>query len=253
MSEIIGNTIATPNPRPDWNQKDETKADYIKNKPTVLTEQDVIDLIGEHGDDAQIQSDWNQADDTKLDYIKNKPEEINYLKGVTSNIQTQLDGKALETHAHTKSDIGLSEVENKSSATIRGELTKENVTNALGYTPPVTDTVYDDTAIKNSINNKADKNSPDFTGTAVFTGPSTEVQHGLNIYKPSGEEDRSFLSMNRLGGSLVGAHSVALGYACAATSYSSIAAGHFANAGSGSVYGQTALGRFNKNDSNTNQ
>lgn len=33
MAIIIGNTTATPNPRPDWNQTDATKADYIKNKP----------------------------------------------------------------------------------------------------------------------------------------------------------------------------------------------------------------------------
>jgi hypothetical protein len=37
MPKIIGNTTATPNPRPDWNQTDETKADYIKNKPTLAT------------------------------------------------------------------------------------------------------------------------------------------------------------------------------------------------------------------------
>lgn len=35
MAKIIGNTTATPNPRPDWNQTDETKADFIKNKPIV--------------------------------------------------------------------------------------------------------------------------------------------------------------------------------------------------------------------------
>lgn len=35
MREIIGNTTATPNPRPDWNQTDSTKADYIKNKPEL--------------------------------------------------------------------------------------------------------------------------------------------------------------------------------------------------------------------------
>lgn len=35
MAKIIGNTTATPNPRPDWNQTDETKADYIKNKPKL--------------------------------------------------------------------------------------------------------------------------------------------------------------------------------------------------------------------------
>lgn len=38
-------------------------------------------------------------------------------------------------HNVTKSDIGLSDVENKSSETIRGEITKDNVISALGYTP----------------------------------------------------------------------------------------------------------------------
>lgn len=42
--------------------------------------------------------------------------------------------------ALAKGDIGLGNVENKSSATIRGELTKSNVTTALGYTPPTSDT-----------------------------------------------------------------------------------------------------------------
>jgi hypothetical protein len=41
-----------------------------------------------------------------------------------------------------KGDVGLGNVENKSSATIRGELTKSNVTTALGYTPPTTNTTY---------------------------------------------------------------------------------------------------------------
>lgn len=43
-------------------------------------------------------------------------------------------------HKTTKTDLGLGNVENKSSATIRGELTKANVTTALGYTPPTIDT-----------------------------------------------------------------------------------------------------------------
>lgn len=45
-------------------------------------------------------------------------------------------------HGVTKAQIGLGNVENKSSATIRGELTKANVTSALGYTPPTTNTTY---------------------------------------------------------------------------------------------------------------
>ena len=70
-------------------------------------------------------------------------EELNYVDGVTSNIQTQLNNKAASTHNHTasqitdlsKSSVGLGNVENKSSATIRSEITSGNVTTALGFTP----------------------------------------------------------------------------------------------------------------------
>lgn len=51
-------------------------------------------------------------------------------------------GNTSNPHNVTKSQIGLGNVENKSSATIRGELTKDNVTSALGYTPPTTNTTY---------------------------------------------------------------------------------------------------------------
>lgn len=56
---------------------------------------------------------------------------------------TTVNGHALSDDVTvTKSDVGLGNVENKSSATIRGELTKANVTDALGYTPPTSDTTY---------------------------------------------------------------------------------------------------------------
>lgn len=38
MTKIIGNTTATPYPRPDWEQNDPTKADYIKNKPSKVSQ-----------------------------------------------------------------------------------------------------------------------------------------------------------------------------------------------------------------------
>ena len=49
--------------------------------------------------------------------------------------QFTFDGSAAKTVNITKSSIGLGNVENKSSATIRGELTSSNVTTALGFTP----------------------------------------------------------------------------------------------------------------------
>ena len=45
------------------------------------------------------------------------------------------NGAAAKTVDITKSALGLGNVENKSSATIRGELTSANVTTALGFTP----------------------------------------------------------------------------------------------------------------------
>lgn len=48
-SVIIGSTTATPNYNPNWTQDDETKADYIKNKPIILSEEDVLELIKNNG------------------------------------------------------------------------------------------------------------------------------------------------------------------------------------------------------------
>ena len=72
MHEIIGNTTATPNPRPDWNQVDETKADYIKNKPTLGAPNGVATLDeGGKVPKAQLPDDIGgvSSDDLK-DYVK---------------------------------------------------------------------------------------------------------------------------------------------------------------------------------------
>lgn len=55
-----------------------------------------------------------------------------------NTVNTNLSNHKANTgnpHSVTKSQIGLGNVENKSSATIRGELSSSNVTTALGYTP----------------------------------------------------------------------------------------------------------------------
>ena len=65
--------------------------------------------------------------------------------GAQKNTVTGIKGDAETAYRQgnvniTKENIGLSNVENKNSDTIRNELTKENVTKALGYTPPKQDT-----------------------------------------------------------------------------------------------------------------
>lgn len=55
------------------------------------------------------------------------------INGTTSDVVTA---------STLKTAMALNNVENKSSATIRGELTKSNVTTALGYAPPSINTTY---------------------------------------------------------------------------------------------------------------
>lgn len=76
-------------------------------------------------------------------------------------------------HGVTKSQVGLGNVENKSSATIRGELTKGNVTTALGFTPAnQTDMTNAQDAITQLNSDKTWKRIFDGKLSEEFTVPS---------------------------------------------------------------------------------
>lgn len=82
------------------------------------------------------------ADKTKLDGVStgaNKAEQSSTngnikIDGVEKVVYTH-PGSGTNPHGTTKADVGLGSAENKSSATIRGELTSANVTTALSFTP----------------------------------------------------------------------------------------------------------------------
>lgn len=61
----------------DWSQSDNTKVDYIKNKPnlaSVATSGDYDDLTNKPTiPPAQVQSNWNESDTSSKSYIQNKP------------------------------------------------------------------------------------------------------------------------------------------------------------------------------------
>ena len=78
-------------------------------------------------------------------------------------------------HQVTKAQIGLGNVENKSSATIRSELTSSNVTTALGYTPPTADTHY---------------TSKNVVGSSTATSNTTSVLTNGNVYLNSVENNK---------------------------------------------------------------
>lgn len=65
--KIIGNTTATPNPRPDWNQIDDTKADYIKNKPIGLSEFANDDNFVQDANYVHTDNNFTDVDKTKIE------------------------------------------------------------------------------------------------------------------------------------------------------------------------------------------
>ena len=72
--------------------------------------------------------------------------------GSASAVQTNLNAHTSNTsnpHGVTKAQVGLENVDNKSSETIRSEITSENVTDALGFTPL-------DAALKGTANGVAE-------------------------------------------------------------------------------------------------
>lgn len=79
---------------------------------------------------------------TKLDGISANAKKIESsttngnikIDGVETTVYTH-PGSGTNPHGTTKSDVGLGNVENKTSATIRSEITSANVTTGLGYTP----------------------------------------------------------------------------------------------------------------------
>lgn len=51
MAKIIGNIVTTPMVTSDWAQTNPTKADYIKNKPEILTKDEIVELVKAEGGD----------------------------------------------------------------------------------------------------------------------------------------------------------------------------------------------------------
>jgi hypothetical protein len=119
MSKIIGNTTATPNPRPDWLQEDETKADYIKNKP------DIDSVIADAFNDFAVKVSDDKVVNTYkelIDYAASHSAEFTELVGEVTKHMTNTNNP----HKVDKSDVGLGNVVNTgdSATPVSGGTTK---------------------------------------------------------------------------------------------------------------------------------
>ena len=103
------------------------------------------------------------------------------IEGLQEALEAAENHAANEDNPHnvTKSQLGLGNVENKSSAAIRGELTNSDVTSALGYTPPTTNTTYGAvTQSANGLMSAADKKKLDGIAAGAQANTITGVKGG---------------------------------------------------------------------------
>lgn len=127
--------------RSTWNGK--ANASDIPSKTSALTNdsgfitKNVNDLVNYYTKtkvDELITASGGSS--TSTTSVPTKTSELTNDSGfVTETTLTAHTGNTSNPHNVTKSQLGLGNVENKSSATIRGELTSSDVTSALGYTP----------------------------------------------------------------------------------------------------------------------
>ena len=111
----------------DWNQSDNTKKDYIKNKPdlsvyatnaTVSSVSGIlntkIETVSAAMPDPQIQSDWTEDDNTRVDFIKNKPIEYDLIGG--QNVSVTVSGTNVIIDSTASGDVTHADLEAVSGA-----------------------------------------------------------------------------------------------------------------------------------------
>lgn len=125
------------------------------------------------------------------------------IDGVEKTVYTH-PGSGTNPHGTTKADVGLGSVEDKSSATIRGEITSANVTAALGFTP-----------VKNGgsipeLRGGLESAMPTATGSGtVYLATDTQKIYkdtAASTWTQMGGQDLPIASASILGGIKVGAN-----------------------------------------------
>ena len=149
-----------------------------------------------------------------------------------TNLNSELGGKLvaasnlsdLASASSARSNLGLGSVENKSSATIRGELTSSNVTTALGFTPAnsaslatvATSGAYSDltgapTALSAFTNDSSYLTSSSAASTylTITDAASTyQTQSGMSSYLTTSSASSTYLA--KAGGTLTGGVTISM-------------------------------------------
>lgn len=89
MDKIIGNITSINNPITDWEQKDSKKADYVKNKPRILTKGEVVKIVEESVDTSLFASAIQNT-------VKGGVLSIKDIGALPHTVKVKLSGEAAE-------------------------------------------------------------------------------------------------------------------------------------------------------------
>ena len=180
MSKIIGNVTATPNPRPDWNQTDETKADYIKNKPTNHATTEYVD---EHDANLQTEIDGlKKTDEEHYDHLVNLFTAINNLQTIDQQLSNAIANEKTARESQDSAIISTMQQNVTNLATIDQQLS-----DAIGNAN--TKRKEADAALQEQINT--------LTGgfestTEALTEKDTDLQSQIDELKPTYSEGLAY-------------------------------------------------------------
>lgn len=186
MTKIIGNTTATPNPRPDWNQIDETKADYIKNKPKILTEEEIIQIVEDKGGDITVDTELSNESENPvqnkvikeaLDGKLGTTETANSSKTIDGLVRLDYEGneELFEWYApelQAEGNRPLFELDTNEDAELKGGIAFVEVHNKTGKNPALSLAIDGDMFVKEGKEKVATKS--DLENIKVDTELSTE-------------------------------------------------------------------------------
>ena len=157
----------------------------------------------------------------------------NYVEFQETTLPITKGGTGAANVAGAKSNLGLNNVENKSSATIRSEITSANVTVALGFTPKSTQTAVSDPTASgydisfiDSISQNANGEITATKKSILFGTGANQVAEGSHthtgVYAPASHTHSEYapkaspvftgsISLGRKSGTTVGGNSIAIG------------------------------------------
>jgi hypothetical protein len=202
MAKIIGNTTATPNPRPDWAQTDETKADYIKNKPDlgalddriITIEAQIADLLY----DSIVISSFTHNAGTKEIGSTVTSVTLSWKTNKTP-VSLTLDGEAINvgSQSTTISDLSITHDNNKTWKLIASDeknsvekTTSITFCNGVYYGVGVKDTGFDSDFVNGLTKKLQTGKAYDFTVTPSeqYIYYAVPKSRGEVIFKVSGFE-----------------------------------------------------------------